>query len=101
MLVILGFIIAFACVFGTYVLHGGNIGVVAKALPFEMLTIGGAALGAFIGAFVFEFMKLYAAALLTGAWQLVMGLVLLAMVFLAPTGVFGMIERRLRPGRSA
>ena len=61
----------------------------------------GHALGAFIGAFVFEFMKLYAAALLTGAWQLVMGLVLLAMVFLAPTGVFGMIERRLRPGRSA
>jgi ABC-type branched-subunit amino acid transport system permease subunit len=61
----------------------------------------GHALGAFIGAFVFEFMKLYAAALLTGAWQLVMGLVLLAMVFLAPRGVFGMIERRLRPGRSA
>lgn len=61
----------------------------------------GHALGAFIGAFVFEFMKLYAAVLLTGAWQLVMGLVLLAMVFLAPTGVFGMIERRLRPGRSA
>lgn len=61
----------------------------------------GHALGAFIGAFVFEFMKLYAAALLTGAWQLVMGLVLLVMVFVAPTGVFGMIERRLRPGRSA
>lgn len=60
----------------------------------------GHALGAFIGAFVFEFMKLYAAALLTGAWQLVMGLVLLAMVFLAPRGVFGMIERRLRSGRS-
>lgn len=61
----------------------------------------GHALGAFIGAFVFEFMKLYAAALLTGAWQLVMGLVLLVMVFLAPRGVFGMIERRLRSGRSA
>lgn len=61
----------------------------------------GHALGAFIGAFVFEFMKLYAAALLTGAWQLVMGLVLLAMVFLAPKGVFGMIERRLRSGRNA
>lgn len=61
----------------------------------------GHALGAFIGAFVFEFMKLYAAALLTGAWQLVMGLVLLVMVFLAPRGVFGMIERRLRPGRKA
>jgi ABC-type branched-subunit amino acid transport system permease subunit len=59
----------------------------------------GHALGAFIGAFVFEFMKLYAAALLTGAWQLVMGLVLIVMVFMAPKGVFGMIERRLRSGR--
>ena len=48
MLVILGYLIAFACVFGTYALHGGNIGVVARALPFEMLTIAGAALGAFI-----------------------------------------------------
>ena len=61
----------------------------------------GHALGAFIGAFVFEFMKLYAAALLTGAWQLVMGLVLLVMVFLAPKGVFGMMARRLRAGRLA
>ena len=61
----------------------------------------GHALGAFIGAFVFEFMKLYAAALLTGAWQLMMGLVLLVMVFVAPTGVFGMIERHLRSGRPA
>ncbi|MGB4582784.1 MAG: branched-chain amino acid ABC transporter permease [Rhodoferax sp.] len=61
----------------------------------------GHALGAFIGAFVFEFTKLYAAALLTGAWQLVMGLVLLVMVFLAPKGVFGMMTRWLRGGRLA
>ncbi len=59
------------------------------------------ALGAFIGAFVFEFMKLHAAALLTGAWQLVMGLVLIAMVFLASGGLFGMIARRLRAGKNA
>lgn len=59
----------------------------------------GHALGAFLGAFVFGFMKLYAAALLTGAWQLVMGLVLIFMVFLAPKGIFGMIERHLRSGK--
>ncbi len=58
----------------------------------------GHVLGAFMGAFVFEFMKLYAAALLTGAWQLVMGLVLIAMVFVAPSGLFGMMARRLRTG---
>lgn len=62
--------------------------------------LGGAghALGAFIGAFVFEFMKLYAAALLTGAWQLVLGLVLIGMVFLAPMGIFGLLSRRLALG---
>jgi chemotaxis protein MotA len=36
------------CVFGVLVAHGGNIGVLAQALPFEMVTIMGAALGAFI-----------------------------------------------------
>ena len=56
----------------------------------------GHALGAFIGASVFEFVKLYVAAWLTGSWQLVMGLILLLMVFAAPSGIFGLIERRLR-----
>jgi ABC-type branched-subunit amino acid transport system permease subunit len=59
----------------------------------------GHALGAFLGAFVFEFVKLYAAALLTGAWQMVLGLVLIVMVFLAPKGLFGLVERRLRGTR--
>ena len=31
-----------------YIAHGGNIGVVLQALPFEMITIVGAALGAFL-----------------------------------------------------
>ena len=56
----------------------------------------GHAVGAFIGAFVFEFVKLYAAALLTGAWQLVLGLVLIVMVFVAPRGLFGLFERHLK-----
>ena len=57
----------------------------------------GHAVGAFIGAFVFEFVKLYAAALLVGAWQLVLGLVLIAMVFVAPTGIYGLVAKHLRP----
>ncbi|WP_047219439.1 MULTISPECIES: flagellar motor stator protein MotA [Delftia] len=48
MLVIIGYIVAFGCIFGTYVLHGGNVQVILKALPFEMITIGGGAIGAFI-----------------------------------------------------
>jgi ABC-type branched-subunit amino acid transport system permease subunit len=61
----------------------------------------GHALGAFIGAFVFEFVKLYAAALLTGAWQLVLGLVLIVMVFVAPSGIFGLLSRKLGRAGSA
>lgn len=61
----------------------------------------GHVVGAFAGAFVFEFVKLYAAALLTGAWQLVLGLVLITMVFVAPAGLFGLVQRYLRPGMRA
>lgn len=48
--------------------------------------------GAFIGATIFEFVKLFAAAYLTGAWQMVLGLVLIAMVFLAPRGLSALLE---------
>jgi len=48
MFVIIGWAIAMVCIFGVFILHGGNIGVVLKALPFEMTTILGAALGAFL-----------------------------------------------------
>ncbi|HZH05529.1 MAG TPA: branched-chain amino acid ABC transporter permease [Lautropia sp.] len=64
--------------------------------------LGGSAhaLGSFLGAFVFEFMKLYAASLLTGMWQLVLGVVLIAMVFVAPSGIYGLLSRRLASPRA-
>ncbi len=48
MFVIVGWVLALGCVFGVFIVHGGNISVVLKALPFEMVTIMGAAIGAFI-----------------------------------------------------
>ena len=48
MFVVIGWSIAMVCIFGTYILHGGNIQVVLKALPFELVTIFGAAIGAFL-----------------------------------------------------
>ena len=48
MFVIIGWLVALGCVFGVYIVHGGNIGVILKALPFEMITIFGAAIGAFL-----------------------------------------------------
>ena len=42
MFVIIGWVIAIGCVFGVFIVHGGNISVVLKALPFEFITIFGA-----------------------------------------------------------
>jgi chemotaxis protein MotA len=48
MFVIVGWLLALGCIFGVYIMHGGNISVILHALPFEMITIFGAALGAFL-----------------------------------------------------
>ncbi|MBT0569533.1 flagellar motor stator protein MotA [Curvibacter sp. CHRR-16] len=48
MFVIIGWLICLGCVFGVFIAHGGNIGVVLYALPFELITIGGATIGAFV-----------------------------------------------------
>ena len=48
MLTLGGLAFMLACVFGSYILSGGSLGPLIEALPFEMLTIGGAAIGTFI-----------------------------------------------------
>ncbi len=42
----LGFLLV--CVFGSYVLSGGSLEPLIEAMPFELLTIGGAAIGTFV-----------------------------------------------------
>ncbi|MDH2326527.1 flagellar motor stator protein MotA [Cereibacter sp. SYSU M97828] len=44
----IGIAVIFIMVFGGYMLAGGKMGIIMKALPFEMIMIGGAALGAFL-----------------------------------------------------
>ncbi|WP_298834741.1 flagellar motor stator protein MotA [uncultured Piscinibacter sp.] len=48
MFVIIGWVVAIGCIFGAYIVHGGNMGVILKALPTEMLAILGGAVGAFV-----------------------------------------------------
>ncbi|HEX5686291.1 MAG TPA: flagellar motor stator protein MotA [Ideonella sp.] len=48
MFVIVGWLVAIGCIFGVFIAHGGNIGVVLRALPFELITIFGGAFGAFV-----------------------------------------------------
>jgi chemotaxis protein MotA len=45
---IIGIVVVFAMVFGGFLLAGGHFDVIAKAAPFEMMMIGGAAVGAFL-----------------------------------------------------
>jgi chemotaxis protein MotA len=48
MMAIVGLVVVFGMVFGGYMLHGGHMSVIFAALPTEMMTIGGGALGAMI-----------------------------------------------------
>ncbi len=43
-----GIAVIFIMVFGGYILAGGKLGIIMKALPFELMMIGGAAIGAFL-----------------------------------------------------
>lgn len=52
------------------------------------------AAGAFAGAAVFEFVRFFAAAKLANAWQLILGVVLIAIIMFAPGGVIGLLRGR-------
>ncbi len=43
-----GIVLIFVMVFGGYMFAGGKMGIILAALPFEMMMIGGAAIGAFL-----------------------------------------------------
>jgi chemotaxis protein MotA len=48
MLTIVGFVFLLVMVFGGYTIAGGKFGIIIGALPFEMMMIGGAAIGALL-----------------------------------------------------
>ena len=50
MFVLIGYVIVLATVFGGFMIAGGNILVIAKAAPIEMLIIAGGAFGGFLAA---------------------------------------------------
>ena len=45
---LIGIGVIFSMVFGGYLLAGGKLSIILKSLPFEMMMIGGAAVGAFL-----------------------------------------------------
>jgi len=48
MLGFVGIAVIFVMVFGGYILAGGKLAIILKSLPFELMMIGGAAVGAFL-----------------------------------------------------
>ncbi|RVV97971.1 flagellar motor stator protein MotA [Mesobaculum littorinae] len=48
MIGIVGIVVTFVMVFGGYLAAGGKMAIILKSLPFEMMMIGGAAIGAFV-----------------------------------------------------
>ncbi len=58
--------------------------------------LGGSAtaVGAFLGAAVFEIIKLVAAAYFTNAWQILLGGTLIAVIFFAPDGLMAVRKKR-------
>jgi ABC-type branched-subunit amino acid transport system permease subunit len=58
--------------------------------------LGGAghAIGAFVGALLYEFLKMYAAALVSGSWQLVLGVILIVIIYFLPKGLTGLLRKR-------
>ena len=54
---IIGIFITLAMVFGGYLIAGGKLGIILASLPYEMMMIGGAAIGAFVVSSDFSVIK--------------------------------------------
>lgn len=50
MFVLIGYVVVIVCVFGGFIIAGGNIMVIVKAIAVEAMIIGGGAAGAFVAA---------------------------------------------------
>ncbi|MFH5926226.1 branched-chain amino acid ABC transporter permease [Roseomonas xinghualingensis] len=61
----------------------------------------GSVLGAFLGAVVYELTRVYAAANLADAWQMILGVVLLLVILFAPGGLVGIARGLLLRRRTA
>jgi ABC-type branched-subunit amino acid transport system permease subunit len=58
--------------------------------------IGGAP-GAFIGAFFLELVRTFATGIAADAWNALIGIALLIVIFLLPEGLYGIVQRLARP----
>jgi branched-chain amino acid transport system permease protein len=50
---------------------------------------------------VFEAVKLFASAYMTGVWQMLLGLTLILVILVAPEGMVGMLRRKINPHKGS
>ncbi|MEY4676098.1 MAG: hypothetical protein RLZZ470_605 [Pseudomonadota bacterium] len=81
-----------------------DIGSWFRSGEYVFITIlggSGHALGVFLGAAVFEAVKLFASAYMTGVWQMLLGLTLILVILVAPEGMVGMLRRKINPHKGS
>ena len=81
-----------------------DIGSWFRSGEYVFITIlggSGHALGAFLGAAVFEVVKLFAAAYMTGIWQMLLGLTLILVILVAPDGIVGILSAKSASDKEA
>ena len=79
----------FACPYHVYVKLGEYF-----RMFLQRVGRSGHAIGAFLGAAVFELVKLFAAAYMTGIWQLLLGATLIIVILVAPEGIVGLLLKK-------
>ena len=94
MLGFVGIAVILVMVFGGYVLAGGKMGIILKALPFEMIMIGGAGVisGAIAGGLILGMMESVGLSVLSSYGDVTYLLIFATlMIFLAirPQGLMG------------
>ena len=81
-----------------------EIGLWLRSAEYVFIAILGGAghvIGAFLGALVFEAVKLLSTAYFPGLWQFILGFTLIIVIFVFPKGIVGQLSRLFKSSREA
>jgi len=73
----------------------------AEMVFIAVLGGAGSVRGAFVGALVYEIVRIYASAFAADIWQLLLGVFLLVIILFAPGGIMGIVDSLIGHARSA
>lgn len=73
----------------------------AEMVFIAVLGGAGSVRGAFIGALIYEMVRIYASAFAADIWQMLLGVFLLIIILFAPGGIMGIFDRLIGRGRES